>query len=291
MMGVIEERVRALSVGDLRRIEPVHGHVHQADLAVRIRLLLSEERQQLVRVPARLRNEVAGRNEHAARSASRVKHNALLRLQEAHDQPHNRLRREEHAIIARHLRRKTTEEVFVDAPERVIAQLGNLLVREVPQQPAQQIRRQLIVGLGKDTPQHRHRILNRLHRIIDRLADVGILREPRQIIIPRILRYEHGGLLDEVIRPHRPRHSIPARPVLRLLQLLLDQPEPKRRMPQKYDAQHRHVVHLRCERRLIPQRVRRLPQALLQLIQRCLLFSCHVRPMIVGHCIRILYTI
>ena len=53
----------------------------------------------------------------------RIKHNALLRLQKAHDQPHNRLRREEHAVIARHLWRKASEEVFVDTPKRVIAQL------------------------------------------------------------------------------------------------------------------------------------------------------------------------
>jgi hypothetical protein len=75
------------------------------------------------RVLALVFNEVAGLNEHPARSAGWVENRTVVRLDDIDNELDQRRRREEFAVVVRFLNRKLGEKIFVDATEDIAAGL------------------------------------------------------------------------------------------------------------------------------------------------------------------------
>ena len=79
-------------------------------------------------------DEVAGLDEHAARTAGRIEDDAVVGLDDVDDRLHERGRREELAVVVRLLDGELGEEILVDAAEDVAGGLLDLLAVEQPHQ-------------------------------------------------------------------------------------------------------------------------------------------------------------
>ena len=92
-------------------------------------------------------NEMAGLHEHAAGTASRIKHDAVIRFDDIDEGLHQRGQGEKLAVVLCALHRELHQEVFVDTTEHVAAGVAQHLPVESAQQVFQQIALELVVIL------------------------------------------------------------------------------------------------------------------------------------------------
>jgi hypothetical protein len=203
----------------------------------------------------RFTDNLGALHEHAARPARRVKHLALERLDDLHDQPHNRLRRKELATEATFRHGEARQEVLVNQPERIPAQ-RSWQRSEQSQQALQKRRFQLRVAPWQHILQARVVHLDGRHCLIDLAPDTAgdALRQLHQARQQRLFGHVQHTLGPIVIR----RHRVPSRRLR--LQLWRDLHEPMLRKGQEDQPQNRPPIIRRRQRRIRPQLIRRLPQ-------------------------------
>ena len=116
-------------LGDLS-LQPVDREVHLGDADCVAVLLLAVEDDLLRRVATLMLDEVAGLDEHPARTAGRVEHDAVIGLADVDDRLHERRGGEELAVVVRFLDGELGEEIFIDAAKNVTRRLFDLFAIE-----------------------------------------------------------------------------------------------------------------------------------------------------------------
>ena len=148
-------------------------------------------------------DELGALDEHAARPAGRVVDPAVERLDDLDDQPDDRVRREELAAEAALARGEVGEEVLVDQPERIAGQLARQR-REQPEQLAEGgLLEPLVAARASTSRSSGLAALDRLHRIVDRLAEVLALGEGDQMRQPGFVRDEEHRPAPVVVGRYR----------------------------------------------------------------------------------------
>ncbi len=265
-MGVVVERVRPVARHNLS-LHAVDGHVHEAQLRVVVDLLLPVEHHALGGVAAALAHIVARRHEHAARPAGGIEHGAAIGLYHVHDHAHERLWREEHAVIACHGGGELAEEVLIDAPDDVVAVLVEGGVVEDADDAAQKFVAQLGVGVGQHAAQGGVHRRDARHGLVDSPARVGAVREVEQVVVARGLGQEHRALRG-VVRGLLGRFASRERCALGVY-LRIRALEAPPGVAQEDEAQHGHAVLLARQLGVGAQIVRRLPKLALEFADVC----------------------
>ena len=206
-MGVVVEGVGFISGLD-GAVHAVHRHVHLAELGVVFHLLLAVVGHGIHGVTAVLAHIVASGDEHAARTAGGVQHDATLWLDDVHDHADEGLGREEDAVIAGHGGCELAQEVLVDAADDVIALFVERLMVEDTQRVAQKVAAEVIVGFGQDARKLRVLPLESPHSVVHLGGDVRFaLGKVQQVVVASLFRDEHGtttgvvGRLDGKLAP------------------------------------------------------------------------------------------
>lgn len=205
-----------------------------------------------------LAHVVACGHEHAARAAGGIEHGALRGFQDVHDHAHERLRGEEHAVVACHQRRELVQEVLVDASDDVVAVLVERLVVEDAQHLAQDVVAELGVGVGKDALQVRIVLGDSGHGIVHGLADILVIREVHQMVVSCPFWKVHRALCRVVSRALRGFAPLDFRALG--VDLLVYALEATPCVAQENEPEHRHAVLLAGELRVCAQLVCCLPE-------------------------------
>ena len=142
-------------------------------------------------------DEVAGLDEHAAAAAGGVQQHAGFRLQHVDDHLHQRLGREEYAVVLGDVLGEFVEEVLVNPTDYVTTHV----VQGVVVEDAQQLPQQLIGEHGVVLGQHAHKLfallLHQLHGVVDHLAQTvhGLLVAVQQLHAGQIRGQVHQVLI------------------------------------------------------------------------------------------------
>ena len=146
-------------------------------------------------------DELRRLHEHAARAAGRVKDLAAVRLDDLHHQPDHRARGKELAAALAFGHGELAEEVLVDLSEHIALGIG----RDIGE-VLQQLRGDAAVLLGAGQAkvlvlgQHALQLglvlLDRLHRLLDRLGDVLLVRQVEQVVVAGVVRQIEAALFD-----------------------------------------------------------------------------------------------
>ena len=246
-------------------------HLRQTD---RRRVLLHPEEGQLFRgVLVLTLDDAGGLNEHAARSAGRIKHDAEIGLKHLGDERHERNRREELAAVMRLGTGELREEVFVDAPEHVARHFLQLFRVQLAQKLSENLVVQLVVFLLRQNALQRLVVrLDGLHRADNGLGAVGGIRQRNKIVELRLRTEEHGALRGEVLLRRLARLATPRRQ--RLDHFVLHRQITAVGMAKEDKPHHGHEKLVRGEIGIRPQRIRRAPKPLLNCLY--MLKLCHV---------------
>ena len=184
----------------------------------------------------------------------------MERLDDLDDQAHEAGGREELAALLALAHRELAQEVLVDLAEGVT--LHSRQRRQVLQQRHEQAVLQSVIGLGQHVLELVVGGLDRAHRVVDRLADVGALGQPEQLGEARLGRQvQHAlGLIARLGKRQR------AAPVaLRGLEALVRLLEAVVGVAQEDQAEHRHRVFRGLELGVGAELVGGVPQALFDL--------------------------
>ena len=250
----------------------MHHHVHARQPGVGVGLFLAVEDHGVIDrwagLPglAAVLDEVPGLHEHARRAAGRVEHHAVVRLDDVHDHPHQRGRREELAAFLRAGHGELVQKVFVDAPEHVPG--GSLDRRPVEDldQLSQQPRLEGVVAAWQGALEDIVLRLDRVHRLVDDRTDLCVLRQVDDAAEAGGFGQVDGGLalktqLDDLL-PLRGRH-------LRrdgLLDLRQERLEAVVGVAQENQAQHGHRIVSGGELGIGAQLVGRVPKLVFELL-------------------------
>jgi len=205
-------------------LHPVDGQVHLAEPHSGIHLFLPVNGEDTTVPVLMTLSEFLALNKHTAGTTGRVEHLAVERLQHLYNQLYNGGRREELTAFLPLTHREVTQKIFINFPEH-IATHSDGDIRKCLQQILQRFILKPFVLLGQHIGQLRVGFLDRLHRFIDRIADILILRQNQEPFIPCFLRYVHhtfglvvirsngtpsGGLFRELLmNRHKPAPGIP----------------------------------------------------------------------------------
>ena len=161
----------------------VDGEVHQAQMPGFVHPLLAVDRNLYAGIVLVSLDEVGTLDEHAARTARRVEDASVVRLDDFDDQLDQRGGREELAALLALGTGEVAEEVFVNLAESVPFGIHRNL-RERLQQGDEGGVLDLVVGLGENALQFLVLGLDRLHRLVDGLADVLAFGQVQQLREP-----------------------------------------------------------------------------------------------------------
>ena len=186
-------------------LQAVDGEVHLGQADGGGVLLQAEEGEPVHRVFMAALDEAGALDEHAARAAGRVEHDAALRREHVGDERDQRDRREELAAVVGLLVGELGEEVFVDAAEHVARDLFEFFRVEGAQELAEDgVVEFLIFSLGEHTAQVLVVFLDGLHRLDDGLGPVVAVGQRNQIVKLGLGPEKDGALLREVRLGERP---------------------------------------------------------------------------------------
>ena len=223
-----------------------------------VSVFLAEERHPVGGVEAEMLDEVARLNEHAARAARRVEHDAVVGLDHVDEHLHQRGRREELAIVLRALHCELHQEIFVDTPEHIAGGGAERRAVENAEQVSEDVVLELVVVLGKLTLQWLEVAFDRVHCVDDGPAEVATCRELEQRVVARFRRELEGAPFEEVTLDQRPlRHRAGGLVRFDLTDGIV---VAVRRVTQKDDPQHGHAVFAAGEFGVGPEVIRGGPE-------------------------------
>src|SRR5665647_1668083 len=211
-MLVVVERVAA---GD-SAFDPSQGEVHVGQAPGGVVGLLPEDRNVRPAVVVALRavalrvlsEELHGLHEHAGRPAAGVVHPSVVRLDHLHEQLDHRARGVELAALLAFGAGELREEILVDPAEHVPGPRVLVPDRDVADEVDELTEALLVEGLagvllGKHVLEHRVRLLDVGHRVVDDPPDLGLTRLRLEAGPARVLRHPEdvdGAVLVEVLR-------------------------------------------------------------------------------------------
>ena len=192
--------------------QPMHSHVHQAELCIVFHLFLSVEGHGAVGVHTGGIHKISALYEHTTAAACAIKKNTLFRFNDVYDHFYKGFRREEHTVIRGDVFSKFIEEVFIDASNDIAADVIKGTVIE----NAKHLRQQLVSKVGIAFRQNACElfalILYQLHGVVDNFTEAvhrmsgfidkscrcDILRQIDEILVLRLFRQKQRTLCGKV---------------------------------------------------------------------------------------------
>jgi len=159
-------------------VQPMHRQIHAAQSHRLGHLLLPINADARLTAPPAA-HKLRRLHKHTARPAGRVQNQPVKRLNNLHNQPHNRIGGKELAPALALGQRKITQKILVNPPKGIAFHIHRNAVENLEQLPQNAIL-QAVVGLGQHIAQILILLFHRPHGIIDRLAQVGAFGQVQQ---------------------------------------------------------------------------------------------------------------
>lgn len=157
-------------------------------------------------------------------------------------------RGEEVAVILRALHGEFHQEIFVDAPEDLASGGAERLAVEDAEDVFEDVVLEFVVILRELAEQRHEAVLDGVHRLHERCAEMGAFRELEDMIVACRLRQHERATYEEVRLDELPLRHFP-RGLIRL-DLTHRAVVAVRRVTQEDDAGHRHAVFARSQLRV-----------------------------------------
>jgi len=199
-------------------------------------------------------------DKHSSGAAGGVEDDAVVRLDDVHEELHERKGREKLAVVVGFLDREFGEEVFVDAAENIAGGGADALAVEQAHEFLEHLRLEDAIILRKDIPQRLEIPLDGVHGGGDKLRKPGgIGGGPRHDGVESRLLGQKKRAAAQVVGglDFAPGHTTGS---LIFLDLPRGGIKAVRRMAQEDDPEHRHEVVAGGQLGIRAKIVRRLPE-------------------------------